>query len=288
MFNKAMSRNVIVYIAGFFLLVSLCAGCAVSPPKDLVRFESLDTCARWNVAQLDEKADQLNETTDTMSLQCALEYLRNAHECMVDKHAAGAKICFLLADRTEQDQGRRERLAAEGVRWAERALAQGDEERGDVYYYLAVNLGITVEEHPLAAMKSLDRLVASLEKALATAPDVNHAGPYRVLGMVYLKAPPWPQGIGDGDKALELLQEAVRRSPDYPMNLIFYARALWEVEGKDKMREISACLEEAVRLMDREAWKGVRERWLDDATDVARDANVELPGGEYLRGDPNG
>ena len=69
---------------------------------------------------------------------------------------------------------------------------------------------------------------------MALTPDVSSAGPYRVLGMVYLKAPPWPRGIGDGDKALELLQEAVRRSPEYPLNRIFYARALWEVEGEDR------------------------------------------------------
>ncbi len=165
----------------------------------------------------------------------------------------------MLADRTEGDQARREGFASEGVRWAERALAQGGEERGDVNYYLAVNLGITVEKHPVAAIKNLDRLVASLEKAMALTPDVSSAGPYRVLGMVYLMAPPWPRGIGDGDKALELLREAVRRSPEYPPNRIFYARALWEVEGEEGEQEITEHLEEALRLLNREQWKPVRD-----------------------------
>jgi len=278
MCNKTVSRNCLVYCIESFLLVFLCAGCATSPPKDLVRFDARGTCPGWNDAQLKENADRFDDTTDTITLQCALERLRNAKANSIDENAAGAKICFLLADRTETDQVRRERFASEGVGWAERARAEGDEERGDVYYYLAVNLGIAVEKHPVAAVKSLDRLVSSLEKAIALAPDVHHAGPYRVLGMVYLKAPPWPKGIGDGDKSLELLQEAVRKVPDYPLNRIFYARALWEVEGEDKEREIADCLKEALRLMDQEKWKMVRERWMDDITDVAREAHFELQG----------
>ena len=94
--------------------------------------------------------------------------------------------------------------------------------------------------------------------------------------MVYLKAPPWPGGIGDGDKALELLQEAVRKGPDYPMNHVFYARALWEVEGEDAHGEIAANLEEALRLMNGERWRTVRERWMVEVTDVAREAHVDL------------
>jgi hypothetical protein len=95
--------------------------------------------------------------------------------------------------------------------------------------------------------------------------------------MVYLKAPPWPKGIGDGDKAVELLHEAVRRSPAYPLNRIFYTRALWEVEGEDAEREVAANLGEALRLMNGERWRLVRERWMDEVTDIAGKAQVELP-----------
>ncbi len=272
-----MSRKGIVCFAGFFLFAALCAGCAVSPPKDLVRFDARESCPRGDDVPLEENLNRFDDTTDTITLQCALERLRNEKKSPIDENAAGAQICFLLADRTEADQPRRERFAAEGVRWAERALAHGGEERGDVYYYIAVNLGITVEKHPVAAVKSLGRIVANLEKALALTPDIHHAGPYRVLGMVYLKAPPWPTGIGDGDQALELLAEAVRRSPAYPLNRIFYARTLWEVEGEDAEREIAANLEEALRLMNGEKWRPVREQWMDDVTDIAGKAQVALP-----------
>jgi hypothetical protein len=275
--NIASHLTFILYTTEFCLLASLCGGCAVLPPKDVVRFDARETCPRWDDAQLEENLNRFDDTTDTITLQCALELLRNAQKSRIDENAAGAQICFLLADRSKADQTKRERFAAEGVRWAEHALAEGGEERGDVYYYLAVNLGITVEKHPIAAVKSLDRIVASLEKAVALSPDIHNAGPYRVLGMVYLKAPPWPNGMGDGDKALELLAEAVQRSPAYPLNRIFYARALWEVEGEDAEREVAANLEEALRLMSGERWSPVRERWMDDVTDIAGKAHVELP-----------
>jgi hypothetical protein len=277
MLDNRMSRNFILCFAEFAVLVLLGTGCATSPPKDLVRFDALEHCPGWNDEQLEENVNRFDDATDTVALQCALDRLRHAKECRIEENAAAAKLCFLLADRTEADQTRREHLAAEGIGWAERALAQGGEARGDVYYYLAVNLGIAVERHPITALKSLDRLVATLDKAVALAPDVHNAGPCRVLGMVYLKAPPWPQGIGDGDKSLELLQEAVRRSPGYPLNRIFHARALWEVEGEEAGREIAANLEEALRLMNGESWRPVRERWLDDVYGVAREAHVDLP-----------
>jgi hypothetical protein len=273
-----MSRTFILSFMGFVLLAFLCAGCAVLQQKNPVVLLSADSCPPWTPAELKEHVTLFDDRTDTATLQCALNFLRNAKEARIDACAAGAKICFLLADRTEGDKARREGFASEGVRWAERALAQGGEERGDVNYYLAVNLGITVEKHPVAAIKNLDRLVASLEKVMALTPDVSSAGPYRVLGMVYLKAPPWPRGIGDGDKALELLREAVRRSPEYPPNRIFYARALWEMEGEEGEQEITEHLEEALRLLNGEQWKPVRDRWMDDLNAVAKEVQIDLPG----------
>jgi tetratricopeptide (TPR) repeat protein len=252
-------RNFFFSLTGFFLLCSFLAGCTFSLRKEIV---------------------YLYPSADTFILECALDLVRNAKGGPIHQTSAGAQLCFLLADRTETDQIRRERFASEGVRWAERALAESAQDRGDVYYYLAVNLGIAIKEHTAVALKNLDRLVSSLEKALELSPDVNYGGPYRVLGMVYLMAPPWPQGIGDGDRALELLQEAVRRYPEYPKNQIFYAQALWELEGEDMKQEITGRLEEALRLMNQEQWQSVKDRWIDDLNYVAKEAHIKLSGAD--------
>jgi tetratricopeptide (TPR) repeat protein len=269
-------RNCFFSIVGLLVFSSFLVSCALSLRKEVVSLHHLERCPHWEPSQLVEQVAEFDDTTETYILHCALDLLRNAEDTSVHKSAAGSQVCFLLADRTEADQVRRERFASEGVRWAEGFLKASDKENGDVYYYLAVNLGIAVKEHPAVALKNLNRLVSSLEKAIELSPDINSAGPYRVLGMVYLMAPPWPQGIGDGDKALELLQEAVRRHPDYPKNRIFYAQALWELEGEDRKQEVLEHLKEALRLLNQEKWKKVRTRWMKDLTYVADEAGVEL------------
>ena len=269
-------RNFFSSITVLLLLSSFLVSCSLSLRKEMVSLDYLDTCPAWTSSQLEEQVRLFDDVTDTFTLHCSLDLLRNSKSSPVHLTSAGSQICFLLADRTESDQVMRERFASEGVRWATRALEENDQKDGAVHYYLAVNLGIAVREHPAVAFKNLDRIVSNLEKALELSPDVNNAGPYRVLGMLYLMAPPWPQGIGDGDKALELLQEAVRRYPEYPKNRIFYAQALWELEGEDRQQEIIEHLEEALRLMNQEKWKTVRSRWMNDLIYVSREAHVEL------------
>jgi tetratricopeptide (TPR) repeat protein len=259
------------------LLSSSLTSCTLSLRKEVVSLDQLDACPKWTPSQLEEQVALFDDTTDTFILRCALDLLRNSGDKSVYQSVAGSKICFLLADRTEADQIRRERFASEGVRWAESSLKASGKENGDVYYYLAVNLGIAIKEHPAVALKNLDRLVSNLEKAVELSPDVNSAGPYRVLGMVYLKAPPWPQGIGDGDKALELLREAVQRYPAYPKNRVFYAQALWELDEEDSKQEVFEHLEEALRLLNQEKWETVRVRWMQDWTYLAEEAGVQLP-----------
>jgi len=253
-------QDFFLQVAGFFLLCFLLSSCTFTLPKEEVSLTHTKKCPEWTLAQLEKDARLFNHNTDSFTLQCALDLLRNSKGTPIHQTSTGSHICFLLADRTDTDQVRRERFASEGVHWAETALAENGKEDGDVYYYLAVNLGIAIKEHMALALKNLDRLVSSLEKALKLSPDVNYGGPYRVLGMLYLMAPPWPQGIGDGDRALE----------------IFYAQALWEVEGEDRREEIQKHLEEGLRLMHREQWKSVSDRWMKDLNHVAQEANIKL------------
>jgi tetratricopeptide (TPR) repeat protein len=263
-------------VTGFFLCCLVFSGCALTLPKEEVLLSQTKKCPEWTPAQLEKDARLFDHNTDTFTLQCALDHLRNAETSPIRQTSTGSHICFLLADRTDTDQVRRERFASEGVNWAEIALAESGEEDGDVYYYLAVNLGIAVKEHMALALKNLDRLVSGLEKALELSPDVNYGGPYRVLGMLYLMAPPWPQGIGDGDRALELLDEAIKRHPEHPKNHIFYAQALWEMEGEDSKKETRKHLEKGRRLMHLEQWKSVKDRWMKDLNQVAREAHLKL------------
>ena len=273
--RKFFKQTALIVLAGVFL-----AGCpfALSLPNDIVKMESYSGCPSWDIDELTIKSRDFGRATDTQSLECALATLRSALPAPVHRTSTPARICFLLADRTCNNNSRREQFASEGVRWAEIAINEGAGLDGTVHYYLGMNLGLAVYEHTALAVKNLKRIASSLRKSCQLTPDFDQGGPLRVLGMLYLMAPPWPQGIGDGDKALELLESASKRHPAHPRNHIFYARALWEIEEEDALDQVKQQLLEAQKLIIKggNKWGSANKVWLDEIKEIAEDAEIDL------------
>ena len=89
-----------------------------------------------------------------------------------------------------------------------------------------------------------------------------HLRPLRVLGMLYLRAPAWPKGIGDLDLALEHLEKAVKEFPAHPANCLFYAEALKE---DDRTKEAKKYLYLCVELINEGNWGEFGVCWKKDA-----------------------
>ena len=70
-------------------------------------------------------------------------------------------------------------------------------------YALALALGVQAREHPSTANKGLPLMVELLQRATASDPRQDHAGPPRVLALVLLRAPGWPLGPGDPEAGLK-------------------------------------------------------------------------------------
>lgn len=218
----------------FLLALGLAmTGCA-SLPANTVRFQGLSDCPAQTPGDLLAHQQALGPGSSTHALQCALTVARESADPALRRSSLPSRLALHLAERSTTDAPRKEALANEGVRLAEQALAQGGAGDGAVHYYLAANLGLAVHDHVLQAADNLARLEQSLNKAVRLSPAVDGGGPLRLLGMLYLKAPPWPRGIGDGDKALDLLKQAVEQYPEHPLNHLFYAQALWEVDEQAK------------------------------------------------------
>ncbi len=270
------------------LLALVLGGCRFSLPDDLYQLHSMEgKCPEFEDEALAERIRAFGPTTPSAELKCALWQLRSMRPADIHQTAAPAKVCYLLADR-HLDESDRERLASEGVRWAEIALdgapaqalygirGDGTVEEGRACYYLAVNLGIAVHDHTALAVKNLKRLVGELETAVRLSPDEERGGPLRVLGLLYLMAPPWPQGVGDGDKALTMLEQAAGHYPGHPLNHIFYAQALWELEGDSAEQRVKRELDRGKELLASGAWGKARDRWRKLLRKLAREADVEL------------
>jgi len=148
-----------------------------------------------------------------------------------------------------------------------RAAVRGERDNPLYTYLLGATMGMEIRSsfvHTQAL--NISSLIKVLERAVELDPGVDRGGPLRLLGAIYLRAPPWPRGPGDGEKALELLERAVEEYPEHPLNHFFYAEALQDDEEyEDALIE----LEEARARIDHAAlgWRADRYQEMVDRLD---------------------
>ena len=247
----------------------LASGCATVPDNQ-VQFGNLSDCPQQSASVLNSKQNTLGSASTTHELECALTTLRDTQDPSLLRTPLGSRIALHLAERNTHPQ-QRESLANEGVRFADKALALGGAGDGAVHYYLAANLGLAVHDHPVEAASNLQRLEREMQQAVKLNRDIDEGGPLRLLGMLYLKAPPWPTGIGDGDKALDLLKQAVDKHPAHPLNHLFHAQALWEVEGQDAASQAKAEFATGLDKLSSGNWGYNKQPWTKEFDKLARE-----------------
>ncbi len=159
-----------------------------------------------------------------------------------------SRIAFFAADAVEQNDDMMKKFAGIGVKAARTAGI--NKSNPEACYYFALNQGLIIRSAGLFAINKLPEIHEALQVA-QNAAHLDYGGPLRVLGMLYIKAPAWPSGIGDLDKALDLLRQATEKYPSHPLNYMFYGDALLQDDDKEKALEN---LETAYRLAVPEIW----------------------------------
>lgn len=140
--------------------------------------------------------------------------------------------------------GERARTKGEQLKFARRGLAFTRVGReafsGDVaFHYLhAALLGLAVDAYRASAMRLVPRLRAAAEAAVRLDRTYDHAGPLRVLGSLLVRIPEARPFNGDIERGTALLEEAVRRAPEDPLNHFLLAVAY----AKDDENEKAAAL----------------------------------------------
>ena len=86
-----------------------------------------------------------------------------------------------------------------------------------------------------ASLGIIDPFEEDMKKAVSLDPTVNHAGPHRALGKLYLELPFFLGG--DLDKSAFHLNEAVRLAPDYAENQLGLAQVLIKKNNSKEARE---------------------------------------------------
>lgn len=207
----------------------------------------------------------------------ALARAQAAHELAQSNHVASpkdatvsaklAQACFELAELSAGSRVR-EGLAEQGTAAARFAIEKAPDLAAG-YYFLALNLGETARTKSLGALSLLRQMEKALLKAVELEPQLEHAGPDRALGQLYLEAPGWPASIGNKRKAREHLERAVALDPDYPDNhlSLLEAYARWGDKGAleagiERYRKVRPeARQKFTGAPWQQAWHDWEERW---------------------------
>lgn len=272
--NSGKENNPLKLIKLFPLTLLFTLSACAKLSQERVALTPQGDCPAQSIQNLLNTQDQLGNNSDEHTLSCAITYLRNHPDPALQRSSLGSRLSLLLAER-ETNPERREKLAAEGVGFAETALAKGGEGDATVHYYLATNLGLAVRDHVTLAMDNLGRLESELKKSMNLNPGVDAGGPLRVLGTLYLKAPAWPNGIGDPDKALELLARSVKEYPSHPLNHLFYAQALWDVDGDSMGEQAKQEFGLGIKALNEGQWGYRKSPWQREFDDFQKEVGAE-------------
>jgi tetratricopeptide (TPR) repeat protein len=250
------------------LLLFACASPLRTPPPPL---DALRAPGRPAAPADDEPWSLWQRRPDPAAVAAAaagfLDAALAADEGSKTRRAAlvGAARAFAWLADHETDRDRRGEHAAQALRTAQHCAGRnpGDAE---CRYWLAIGLGLAARERPSRAVASLNEMIGLLEGVAAERPLLEHAGPDRVLALVYLRAPGWPSGPGDPERALEHAERAVRLVDDHPPNLLAYAEAL--AEG-GRQAEARAAREQALAAARALALEGDPDApaWMRSAED---------------------
>jgi hypothetical protein len=173
-----------------------------------------------------------------------------------------------VATRSDQapDGQTRARFADQAMTYADRCMAMAAQDPACLYGR-ALALGLQAKAHPTSANASLKAMLDALNKADASDPNYDHAGPARVRALVLLRAPGWPLGPGDADAGLASARRAVELHPEFPPNQLALGEALAKTGDANGSRQAyERARDEAATYAADES----RDGWLREANQALR------------------
>jgi hypothetical protein len=253
------------------LLTLLAAGCApaLHPVDDLPQLQSTAKAA-GGVGELLERANDayLERTLESVSRAAELGLEAAAIDTTGSEGLMLATRSRIWLSDHYDDPKRRDEEAVGAVKIAQ-LCRERDQDSSECAYLLALAVGVQARERRSTGVEGLKIMVELLTDVAQRDPRLDHAGPHRVLALVYLRAPGWPTGPGDPDAGLEHARHAVELEPQYPPNQLSLAEALEATGQAEASLDAYRKAGELARL------------WLDrgepDAADWLEQAALRIP-----------
>lgn len=213
----------------------LITGCR-SVPDDTVDGEDSGKSAEQLIQASDDAWAATPRTRESVTK--ALEASRMAIETNPRSYAAlwrASRCVSWLAVYAATDDD--EDLIREGLRYANTAVeVQPDGDEG--VYFRVVLVGLLAEQDNSYGSDAVDEILAATDTLIERESMIEHAGAWRIAGVLRLRAPGPPLSHGSLRKARKLLRKAVEIAPDWPENQLYLAE-LELAWGEDKDDEES-------------------------------------------------
>jgi tetratricopeptide (TPR) repeat protein len=137
------------------------------------------------------------------------------------------------------------------------------------WYWQGAALGVQARERQATGLAALPEIERSFQRALELDPEIDHAGPERALALLYVRAPGWPTGPGDPDRAVDHARRAAARQPNYPPNRLALAETLRATEDSDGARREAGVALARAKQMQATAEPDASE-WVREAEELLR------------------
>ena len=223
-------------IAWLLVGVIVCAGCAPA-----LRTPPPVPDAGLPVAEAEafiRQATALLDRRELESVRRSVDLFRSAIPSAPDPYPGfeGLVRALVWLAGNETDPERRKNAAKEAVHGGQ-WCRQRAPDSPDCAYWLGVALGIQARERRATALDALGPMEELLLEAREGNPDIDHAGPDRVLAILYTRAPGWPRGPGDPEEAVARARAALERHPGHPPNRMALAEALERAGDAEASRD---------------------------------------------------
>jgi tetratricopeptide (TPR) repeat protein len=253
------------------LVALVCAGCPIPQIKSEATVTSQSLPEK--VPDLIKYADAIAAKPDWQPAEMenallALDKATKADPKNFEAAWKAARAALWLADQYYDDKTKRAHFAGVGAEYAKQAINL-EPKRVEGHYYSGMNLGLTATTKTIGAKFMVPSVRDAEKKAMAIDSCYDHGGPPRVLGSLYAEAPPWPASIGDPDKGVDLIQQALKCGPDWPLNNLLLANALVKAERyDDAKKQYQIVLDAQPRPEDQHflpEWQQRAKKGLEDA-----------------------
>jgi hypothetical protein len=190
------------------------AGPAIYPDAQVTLWAP---CSREEIEQLSADADQ----DGLKALQAA-----SCHAALVVRASATSRSGSLD-------------IARDGRRYAEMACREFPES-GLAHYLVALLTGLEAEHNPARGLQLVPVIEREAILASRLNPAVDHGGPDRLLGELYLRAPGFPMSLGDSTKSAAHFRRALTHDADHLENRLGLVEALMAgEENREACQELS-------------------------------------------------